>query len=109
MRGFDENELFAVGTRYNKTLKHLISTFKTSNEIKLSIGHDGEDGNENWTFSSDHANFHRNKIPFLYFGVADHKDYHRPTDDFQNIHPKFYKEAVKTIISVFKKIDATRF
>ncbi len=105
----DNDELFVVGTRYNKTLKHLVSTFKQSNKIKLSIGHDGEDGKENWTHSSDHASFYKRGIPFLYFGVADHKDYHEPTDDFKNIHPEFYKEAVKTIILLFKKVDASRF
>ncbi len=105
----DKDELFVVGTRYNKTLKYLVSTFKSPYNIKLTLGHDGEDGKENWTYSSDHASFHKRGIPFLYFGVADHKDYHEPTDDFKNIHPEFYKEAVKTIISLFKKVDASRF
>ena len=105
----DKNELFAVGTRYNKNLKHLVSNFKHSNKITLSMGHDGEDGLDNWTYSSDHASFHKKGIPVLYFGVEDHKDYHEPTDDFENIHPEFYKEAVKTIISVFKKIDNSNF
>ena len=49
--------------------------------------------------------FTKKNIPFLYFGVADHKDYHQPTDDFENIQPKFYMEAVNNIISIFKKID----
>ncbi len=105
----DNDELFVVGTRYNKTLKYLVSTFKQSNKIKLTIGHDGEDGKENWTYSSDHASFHKREIPFLYFGVADHKDYHEPTDDFKNIHPEFYKDAVKTIILLFEKVDASHF
>ncbi len=105
----DKNELFAVGTRYNQSLKNLISNFKQSDRIKLSIGHDGEDGKENWTYSSDHASFHKKEIPFLYFGVADHKDYHEPTDDFKNIHPEFYKDAVKTIILLFEKVDANHF
>ena len=35
---------------------------------------------DNWIMASDHAPFHRAGIPFLYFGVADHPDYHRPTD-----------------------------
>ena len=44
-------------------------------------------------------------IPFLYFGVEDHKDYHQPTDDYENIQPGFYIEAVKAIMAVFEKID----
>lgn len=101
----DENELFAVGTRYHEHLKQLILNIKTDGDIKLVAGHDGADHKENWTYSSDHASFHQKNIPFLYFGVTDHKDYHEPTDDFENIQPQFYIEAVKTIIAVFKNID----
>lgn len=105
----DNNELFAVGTSYNKSLKYIISNFKISNKIKILIGHDGYDGLENWVYTSDHANFYKKGVPFLYFGVADHKDYHEPTDDYENIHPEFYIEAVKSIISIFEKVDNTKF
>ena len=63
----------------------------------------------NWTNSSDHASFHKRGIPFIYFGVEDHKDYHQPTDDYENIQPDFYIEAVKVIMSVFEKIDVLQF
>lgn len=105
----DKNELFAVGTSLNKNLEYLISKVKTSSKIKLIGGHDGYDGLENWTNASDHASFHKKGIPFLYFGVEDHKDYHEPTDDYENIHPEFYIEAVTSIISVFEKIDSSKF
>ncbi len=102
-----KKELYVVGTSENKTLKKLITDSKHSCKINLVRGHDGYDDLDNWTYSSDHANFHKKGIPFLYFGVEDHKDYHEPTDDFENIHPEFYTEAVKTIISVFEKIDSS--
>ena len=105
----EKNELFAVGTPHNKRLEYMVKHFESSNKINLRIGHNGYDGSDNWTYSSDHANFHKKGIPFLYFGVEDHKDYHEPTDDYENIHPDFYIEAVKTIISVFQKIDASQF
>lgn len=101
----DENELFAVGTRHYEHLKPVVINVKPKGIIKLVLGHDGGDGRENWTYSSDHSSFHRKNIPFLYFGVTDHKDYHKPTDDYENIHPRFYIDAVNTILSVFKKID----
>jgi len=100
-----QDELYAVGTRYNENLKELISNFKPSGKVKLLIGHDGEDGKQNWTGSSDHGSFHNKKIPFLYFGVEDHNDYHKATDHYENIHPEFYKAAVSLIISVFNKVD----
>jgi Zn-dependent M28 family amino/carboxypeptidase len=101
----DKNQLYAVGTAYNETLKNIVSTYEGSENVKLIAGHDGYDGLENWTYSSDHVNFYKKDIPFLYFGVEDHEDYHEPTDDYENIHPEFYINAVKTIISVFEKVD----
>jgi len=101
-----KEELYAVGTRYNETLKLLISNFKPTGKIKLLTGHDGEDGKQNWTGSSDHGSFHNKEIPFLYFGVEDHNDYHKATDHYENIHPEFYKAAVNLIISVFNEVDA---
>ena len=101
----DKNELYVAGTSENKKLKYLLSNFNYSCNIKLLTGHDGYDGLDNWTYASDHANFHKQGVPFLYFGVEDHKDYHEPSDTFENIHPEFYVEAVKTIIEVFKKVD----
>lgn len=101
----DKNELYVSGTSENKKLAYLIANFKHSYQIKLLTGHDGYDGLDNWIYASDHANFHKKGIPFLYFGVEDHKDYHEPSDTYENIHPKFYTEAVKTIIEVFKIVD----
>lgn len=105
----DTNELFAVGTRFNNTLKQVITNFDQPGYVKMLIGHDGEDGLENWIYSSDHASFHKKGVPFLYFGVDDHEDYHTPNDDYENIHPEFYKESVRLIIEVFSKIDTLNF
>ncbi|MGC1203661.1 MAG: M28 family peptidase [Flavobacteriaceae bacterium] len=105
----DKNQLYAVGTCYNKSLKYVVSNFKSSKKVSVLMGHDGYDGLDNWTYSSDHANFHKKGIPFLYFGVEDHEDYHEPTDDYENIHPEFYVEAVKSIISIVNKIDNSGF
>lgn len=105
----DKNELFVTGTTYNTSLKQLILNIQKRKNVKLVLGHDGNDKLENWTYSSDHASFHKAGIPFLYFGVEDHEDYHEPTDDFENIHPEFYKESVGVIISVFEKVDRNPF
>jgi len=75
----------------------------------LRIGHEGLDNTENWTNSSDHAAFHEQNISFVYFGVADHEDYHKPTDDFERIDTQFYADAVETIIQVFKKYDTLEY
>lgn len=105
----DKNELFAVGTIHNETLKKVVTSHEYSNKISFLTGHDEGSRDENWTYASDHASFHKKGIPFLYFGVEDHKDYHEPTDDYENIQPKFYVEAVKVIICVFEEIDTLNF
>jgi len=105
----ETNTLFAVGTRFNNTLKQVITNFNQPEQVKMLVGHDGEDGLENWVYSSDHASFHKKGVPFLYFGVDDHEDYHTPNDDYENIQPEFYKESVKLIMAVFNKIDTLNF
>lgn len=104
----DKNELYITGARNNQAFQNAIENQKASDDFKFVMGHDGKDGKQNWTFSSDHASFFRKGIPFLYFGVEDHKDYHRPTDDYENIHPEFYKLAVQSILSLFLEIDAMK-
>lgn len=99
------NELFVTGIKTHPQLETTYKNFNTSKNITIIAGHDGTDGKQNWMYASDHAPFYQKGIPFLYFGVEDHKDYHKPTDDFENIHPEFYKDAVACIIKIFQKID----
>jgi hypothetical protein len=103
----DKNELYASGTYHNPQFKPVIEKVQKKAKINLLIGHDRpEQGRDDWTFQSDHGAFHREKIPFIYFGVEDHKDYHQPTDDFANIHPEFYVKAVETVIQMLRELDS---
>jgi len=49
--------------------------------------------------------FHNAKIPFIYFGVEDHTDYHKPTDVFENIDAAFYADVVNFIIDAINEFD----
>ena len=51
----------------------------------------------NWRASSDHYVFNQVGIPFLYFGVGTHKNYHTKNDDFLRINQEFYLKAVTAI------------
>ena len=103
----DKNELYAAGLYHYPFLKTYIEKVKSNAPVKLLFGHDTPNLNpvDNWTNSSDHAPFHKEKIPFIYFGVEDHKDYHKPTDDFANINQEFYVRAVETILATVKALD----
>ncbi len=102
----DKNELYASGTFHHPALKPQLETIAKSAKVKLLIGHDRpEQKSDDWTNQSDHFAFHQAKIPFIYFGVEDHKDYHKPTDDFENINKEFYVRAVETILETVKTFD----
>jgi Zn-dependent M28 family amino/carboxypeptidase len=62
-------------------------------------------GSDDWTRASDHGPFHEAGIPFLYFGVEDHEDYHRATDEFDRIDPDFFVSAVETVAAVLRAVD----
>jgi hypothetical protein len=103
----DKGELVACGTFYYPQLKPLLEGIKSKN-VKLVFGHDDPEkykGQDNWTFSSDHGPFHSAKIPFIYFGVEDHKDYHQPTDDFELVKPEVYKDCVRLVIQAATNVD----
>lgn len=100
----DKNELYACGTFKYPELKKYI--FTKTNEPKILLGHDDPKlGHDDWTDQSDQGSFNAKNIPFIYFGVEDHKDYHKETDEFQNINQKFYVGAVQSILEVIKNID----
>jgi Zn-dependent M28 family amino/carboxypeptidase len=102
----DKNELYAAGTFQNPGLKPFLETVQKDAPVKLLLGHDDpKSGSDDWTFQSDQGSFYKEKIPFIYFGVEDHKDYHKATDEFQTITREFYVRAVETIISVTKLMD----
>ena len=102
----DKNELYAAGTFHYPALKPMLEKVSKDAPVKLILGHDRPElKSDDWTNQSDHFVFHRQKIPFVYFGVEDHKDYHKPTDDFVNINQEFYVHAVETILEAVKSFD----
>ena len=101
----DKNELYACGIFHYPNLREPLT--KVNSTINLISGHDDASNKtqDNWTYSSDHKSFHKEKIPFIYFGVEDHKDYHKDTDTFENINQEFYIKAVKLIIESIENYD----
>jgi Zn-dependent M28 family amino/carboxypeptidase len=99
--------LFAVGTSHYPHLKPILETVGPRPPVQLRFGHDvaGVEGVQDWTGSSDHGAFHDEGIPFIYFGVEDHDDYHHPTDDFERIDPAFYINAVRTVLASVLAMD----
>ncbi len=103
----DRNELFASGTYHYPFLTPLLEPVRARSSVHLRFGHDRpEDGHDDWTMASDHGVFHQHGIPYLYFGVEDHPDYHRPTDDFEAIPQDFFVRSATTILDALITLDA---
>lgn len=100
----DKGELYAVGTFKYPELKPFLIT--TNPNLKLLLGHDDPKlGHDDWTNQSDQGAFNAKNIPFIYFGVEDHKDYHKATDEFKNINKTFFIDAANAIQEVIINID----
>lgn len=95
----DVNELYVAGTYEYPGLKALVDDVQQEARVKLLTGHDSPDlGEDDWTNQSDHYAFYEAGIPFLYFGVEDHPDYHKPTDDFEKIPVDFFIRSADTLV-----------
>lgn len=102
----DKNELYASGTYHNPQFKRILEKASVGFDPKLMLGHDVTGtGREDWTKSSDHGAFFDKKIPHIYFGVEDHEDYHKPSDEFKNIQPEFYINAVNLVLKCILALD----
>lgn len=104
----DRRELYVAGTHHYPFLVPIVDAIAHDSRLAVRRGHDRPDGSagDDWTQSSDHGPFHSAGVPFLYFGVEDHADYHRPSDTFDGIQPGFYVEAVRTILDAVLEADA---
>jgi Zn-dependent M28 family amino/carboxypeptidase len=105
----DSNEIYAAGTYHAPWLVPILQDVQTRASIKVLFGHDRPmargSGLEDWTHSSDHGLFHDAGIPFVYFGVEDHPDYHKPTDAASRIDSRFFGDAADMIIEALLTID----
>ena len=101
------NELYAAGTSHYPYLRPYLDSVAARSPISIRFGHDDPNGppSDNWTTQSDHAAFHAAGIPFIYFGVEDHPDYHKPTDDTERLMPVFYAGAATTVLDAVRTFD----
>ena len=101
----DKGELYIAGTHHTPSLRKPLEPVASAASIKVLFGHDSGGGQQDWTTQSDHGAFHAAGIPFLYFGVEDHPDYHKPTDTADKIDAKFFHESARTILNAVSAVD----
>ena len=100
--------LWAGGTFHTPALRPVLEAVANEAPLALRLGHDrpGAPEGDDWTTQSDHGAFHAAGIPFVYFGVEDHPDYHRPTDDFEAVNPADFVAVARTVLAALRALDA---
>jgi len=106
----DRNEIFAAGTYHSPQFTPMLEDVRSRARVQVLFGHDRPlyrgGGVDDWTRLSDHYVFHDAGVPFVYFGVEDHADYHTPMDTADKIDRRFYGDVVDMIIDAIRTFDA---
>ena len=102
----ERGELYVAGAYHTPALRAPLERVAARAPVRLLLGHDRpEQGQGDWTRQSDQYPFHRAGVPFAYFGVEDHRDYHQPTDDFETLTTDFFVRAAETVLDALKTLD----
>jgi len=98
--------LWAAGAYHTPALRPVLERLASEAPVELRLGHDRpRSGEGDWTDTSDHASFHHSGVPFVYFGVEDHPDYHRESDELDKIDPGDFVASVRTILMGLRMLD----
>jgi Zn-dependent M28 family amino/carboxypeptidase len=98
-------EIFVAGPGRWPALRPMLDPAVAKAPVTVRFGHDTGGGQNDWTTQSDHGAFHAAGIPFIYFGVEDHPDYHKPTDTPEKIAPDFLGGVATVVLRVLDALD----
>lgn len=104
----DRNEVYAAGTSHSPWLRPVLEDVQTRASVQIRFGHDQPRdalGLEDWTHASDHGPFHDAGVPFVYFGVENHRDYHAASDTPDHIDGRFFGDAADMIVDTLHTFD----
>ncbi len=110
-RGELNGRLYLAGKKQLPQLSQFAATVQTP--LKLTLAHDGRQSRlgrssgaaVDWANASDHAVFRRAGMPFLYFGVDVHPQYHTPQDDWQRIDQQYFRASLELIEQSRRWVD----
>jgi hypothetical protein len=101
----ENGELYAAGATPNPQFRPMLTALATVAPVKLRLGHDSGPRSDDWTNQSDQGAFNEVKVPWVYFGVEDHPDYHKPSDTFEHIDQSFFYRAAQTVVEFVRRLD----
>lgn len=99
-------EIYVAGTHHTPRLRPIVEALQATTPATIRFGHDRPElGPDDWTMLSDHGAFHQARVPFVYFGVEDHEDYHKPSDTFDRIDRKFFADVTALVVDAVVALD----
>lgn len=106
-RGERQNKLYLYGAFSLPGVADYLKTKDFAVNLKLRNRSKGLRGQQHvdWANASDHAPFRRAGIPFLFFGVDGHNQYHTPQDDWQRINPDYLQRVFTSVSQVVLWLD----
>jgi Zn-dependent M28 family amino/carboxypeptidase len=78
--------------RYKTAAIKIKSGFKQTGRVSLMVGR-----KSSYISASDHGIFNKKRIPFVYYGVGVHPNYHTKKDDFAHANLDFFIKATDFI------------
>ncbi|MBM3817462.1 MAG: M20/M25/M40 family metallo-hydrolase [Acidimicrobiia bacterium] len=102
----DRNEIYAAGTSHHPWIRPIVEEAARPSKVTVRFGHDTGGGADDWTTQSDHGEFHKAGLPWVYFGVENHPDYHQPTDTADKINVTFFGDVADMIVAALRTFDA---
>ncbi|MCC2616386.1 M20/M25/M40 family metallo-hydrolase [Aestuariibacter halophilus] len=112
-QGGHDNRLYVFGHRRNRQFRAMLEELTVPEGLCLStMGKSRRFGRfepraPDWRRASDHYEFDKAGIPYLYLGVDVHPDYHTPEDGPENLSKSFYLDAVTAAWQVLVGMDKT--
>lgn len=95
-----QNSIYVEGRRGFNRFEQLHVKLQQAVGLCIRANHPPEAGRTiqrvDWLRASDHYPFHKAKIPWLYFGVPPHPDYHQPSDKVSKIDINFLAAVTET-------------
>lgn len=105
--------LYLRGTRRNPQLRDIAHKVLTQSGQCVELGHDGKTKSRDrrytidWYSASDHYAFAKQGVPYIFLGVDDHKHYHQPTDNIDNLNRIFLLSSIETSIFLARLADVS--
>ncbi len=77
--------------------RHFSQNIRIRKGFKFGSGLGQLQSNRRWQTASDHGVFFQNKLPFIYYGVGEHENYHTALDDIDHINKEFLWHSINII------------